>query len=1078
MNNASLQVIDHAALSGPFSPARFLYGIDDRLAVLSALGPMCHEVVENDQILWRMHNSDRLRALKSLVGEPARLNRRLRKRAPMRDDIFAQVLAECLKGTHALKIESFVPKGDPDTLGKLRDAISAVKAAQSVVGTKRLIALRKFDDDLHRATINHSEQARQKIVLPNKLCGRVAERREVLNFLRDRSIGPPLNRLDPSKPTLPRSLLIMGSPGMGKSAFLADLSQRIEKLSPKPWVVRLDFDIMTLLHGDMIAWSEEATRQLGHQIPSVGKKLSQLRRDLANSRVGSTREATLSEAEFLLEDSAEVLAQVPHKPLIILLDTIEEVVSRNMRELFETSPEATRFQVLVDWVSRLSQLNGAQPVHTIYSGRIAPPVTADRLADWFDLQLELPELEDPHAVELLGLLEPGLGQEARASLVKGLGGHPLHLIIVLKHLRSLDSKERAATIKELEDSGLGGMASKEVMQTLYSRFLDRLRIIDPGSELTSDIIKTLAHPGMLLREVTVESLSKIIAPAVDLKLSEDALKDAFRILRDQVWLVNSQPGSDVITHRADVRRVMLPMMIKDPKPEIESVLNAAIADCQAKDDAVGAGYYRALLGQTDWLDNDHSLAQPVVNRAGQDELQLLDIKIRARLKYYAPQAGELDEDERKSLPEHLRDDLIIRSDAKMVRKTGSRRPSRANQSLNTDTSVYGRLIQELQEVGSSGDAHAILNHPNLQREISTAFSEANYDAVFHLGLAAIEAIEIWPNLGRPFRRNVNFDRHWLWLLTLAAATVTIGTSLGQKLLNNRANSLHELISNHFLESTKSQGSFDSTWNDIDMLRHMLNPRPVRKIDNQQANSNLNLRPNVNAAFRGQRALVQSPIVRQASIGSSISLGVSANTISFLASEFEMLGTDNNIQKKVRFDTSSSKARSIKLVHDILEYWHRPNDKGANRIYREFVRTQRNEGAPLVPLTFIPISGERLPTKLLNRIARGQTPELHETIAGLLANEVGPEAIRNVAKVLEKKTPFWRPELAKNVEYLSANMNTPAERWNAAFEITRFADLCGQLNLLVEQMSGFSNAPRIEKTLTLLRRLDEKWTWPT
>lgn len=80
--------------------------------------------------------------------------------------------------------------------------------------------------------------------------------------------------------------------------------------------------------------------------------------------------------------------------------------------------------------------------------------------------------------------------------------------------------------------------------------------------MTADMIRALADPGLLMREITVETLQSVIALPVEVKIDNDEMaREAFEILRNQVWLVDAAPHGAFISHRKDVRRVMLPMML-------------------------------------------------------------------------------------------------------------------------------------------------------------------------------------------------------------------------------------------------------------------------------------------------------------------------------------------------------------------------------------------------------------------------------------------------------------------------------------------------------------------------------------
>ncbi len=1084
MTNAAQIAIEHAALNGHFAPRRFLYAAgDDTAQVLSALGPLCHEIVEDDKILWRMRNSDRLRVLKQLFRDKARLNQRLRKRGPKKSDTFAQVLAACLKGKTAPKIADFIVPDDPQSLHKLREALSATVVAQSVVSAKRGKSLVAFERKLRFTSSKYAERARQQAVLPSKLCGRIAERKAIFAFLNNRPVSHPITVLNPAAQTPPRSLLVLGSPGMGKSAFLADLSARLPDRSPRPWVLKFDFDQLTLLHGGSIAWTEEAMRQLSLQLRDKQDKLDDLRGRFAQRRAEEATGETLSEVEFLLDDTATILADVPHKPMVVLLDTIEEVVSRDMREDFERAPRGTVFRSLIDWVKRLSTLNGVQPVHVIYSGRIPPPIAQDLLPEWFDAELELPQLEDDAAAELLGIFDADMSHDIRTALVQSVGGHPLHLILVQKHLRNLTPSEREDVIEELQQEGLPGMESSTVMQTLYSRFLDRLRIKDRSHGLTEEMIKQLAHPGLLLRKITVETLTDVIAPAVGVDFSgAAAAQQAFRILRDQVWLVNSAPGSDFITHRPDVRRVMLPMMLGSTKPEIACVLKAAIKDRDAADDPVNAGYFRALLGETSWLKKNPELAQSVINKAGLEELEVLTPEVRGLLKFYASEVRPLSEEELSTLDDKQRDLAQFASSAEMVRKTGTRssasameRQSGSDREHYANRDMIDRLKEDIHSTGQSGDAYDILNHTFLQTEINTAFIEGDFETVLELGWHAIAQMRSLPDLSQPLAiRMSEFGEFWLWRLTLASMVMPVKEK-------GALTSLKRKISDwdYSISRTQTNNIFSASLFDFDMLLRSLDPRarPQYMLNGAERQGKVS-----NLGFKGQRLLAQSILLRSVAKDRSVTLEVSANTQSFLAPEYRQLARGDDASRSVMVDYRSARSKSAELVEDIFKHIRRGRQSGPDeltRIYRGFVRSRRIDRSNAVPLTYLPIGDVPFPRTILNRVVRGQTPELHDTVAGLLVNEIVTDSVEDLFffAPLSLPTP-WPQDALRRIQLLSNPKANSQERHDAAIELTRFADLCGLLTMLAGNMAEQSSSPRVQNVARLLRHLDHHWTWPT
>src|SRR5205814_728887 len=102
---------------------------------------------------------------------------------------------------------------------------------------------------------------------------------------------------------------------------------------------------------------------------------------------------------------------------------------------------------------------------------------------------------------------------------------------------------------------------------LYDRFLDHIRDTD---------VRSLAHPGLVLRRVTPSLVMNVLAPNCQFEGMDTAL--AARLvdrLADEVWLVKTTP--DGLWHHPRVRRAMLHMMTADPEHEeaVKAIHHAA-----------------------------------------------------------------------------------------------------------------------------------------------------------------------------------------------------------------------------------------------------------------------------------------------------------------------------------------------------------------------------------------------------------------------------------------------------------------------------------------------------------------------
>lgn len=1093
MNRLEQRVIEHAALSGNFLPSRFLYDAGDHAErALSTLAPLCYEVAVGQNIYWRMHNADRSRVLRSIMAAPGRLNQRLRKRGPLAQDFFAQVLEKCLRND-VVPTLSDLPKADPLQMSRMfREAISATIAAQTVVDTERRAELEDFEKALYRSSVKHADDVRRKIILPGKLCGRVEERQAALDFLHDTETQDLIQTLSDAAPRDAKSLLVLGAPGLGKSAFLTDLADRISQQIPSPWVLRFDFDQMTLLHGDLIAWTEEATRQLALQLPEFAPGLNTLRRTLASNRTVSYGDTDLSESDLLINGALQILSPAEQRPLVILIDTIEELVSQNVRDLFETSPTSTAFYALVEWVDRIGRLNGDLPTHAIYSGRIPPPLDPAQLGDWFTARMDLSDLSTSAAQELLNLRDPQMPDATCKALVSALGGHPLHLIIAQNHIKNLPEKERVQVVDDLNQVGLRGLPPDEVLQSLYTRFLARMRVHNPKHGVTAEMVEALAHPGLLLRKVTIPILTHVIAPSVGVDLSNpERATEAFRILRDQVWLVNAASGGQVITHRRDVRRIMLPLMVSRQRtPEVEAVFRNAISYFKETGDRESECYTRALAGEYRWALDDPELAATVFGVAGHEEVETFDIAVRAHLKHFSPSGGELSSRELAALSDELALSEASGSDTRQIRATGSSSMSadkehrvavQGNQDGGNDADprkpgrarIRRKLMDEIARLGDAGLTHEILNHRTLQQEIEIAFIEADFESVVELGWKTILAIREWPDLSRPLGLNWNFRDHWLWRLTLASLA-PVSKELDQYI----EAAIERFASSSEVKRVLKHGVLDLTASFLD-FEMLMSSRFATAYASDFPNiwssdNNVSFSQPRGANFRIQRVYAQSMLFQMHGTKNHIKLNeASIDEQTFLSQIFNIPLSSEFFQ--IALADSSDKNRDLERA--VAFFWQ--TDRLDPQLYEKIENSIFNDTK--LHRTFIAkveIMADEVRTPqdraLLNQVIRGQTPELHMCVAGLVSNHSTSPA--SIFDCIAKRAPIWPTAAQQAQAYIRQAKRGSRSGHDAALELVRFTDLCGLLTELIEHMAELPDGSAVERVAYLNRVLDTNWAW--
>jgi hypothetical protein len=261
----------------------------------------------------------------------------------------------------------------------------------------------------------------------------------------------------------------------------------------------------------------------------------------------------------------EVLARVAGR-LLVVLDTVEEAQRRGPSAMLA--------------VAELVQQLVAHPeVLVVLSGRARMPEVL-HLAD----EVELVGLAGADAIYLMvDMAEGAVDHPRAAALVDRFGTSPLTVRLVAALL---------AKTQGGDDPLFGLRAANEQLDAeLYLRILGHIK--DPT-------VRALAHPGLVLRRVTPEIIRKVLAEACEIPtdgLDEQAL---FTRLAAEPMLVD-RPERDVLVHRQDVRAVMLPQILRDPKVDATAVQLAAIAYYRDRRDPAARTeelYHRLLLGQT------------------------------------------------------------------------------------------------------------------------------------------------------------------------------------------------------------------------------------------------------------------------------------------------------------------------------------------------------------------------------------------------------------------------------------------------------------------------------------------------
>jgi hypothetical protein len=856
-DNIAREVLARAALVHKFDPLALIPKEVDpatEAKVLALIAQHATEVEYADpkhpeqvRTLWRLNPTTRRVQLARLVAEN-RLGDVLKQITPLNGDVFAGYLRDALN--EKLKPDA-VPEADRDSA-----AIAADYAAEA--RGKAGTAARQAAASLRSLLSRQVELLRSNAILRGKLIGRTVEQAAINSYI-ESGVVPEADRLpDPAKPAIVvRPYLLTGTPGAGKSALVADfvrhrrgypildevsrwlprltnsvgtlLSKAVAATSAataavgltqiKPQMLRyepvvlLDFDRQEIALGGEFEWTAEATRQLGLSRPELEKALGDMRREIRRRPTTDvdTKGATAAAAAAgdIKTGMATVFGQqgLTGATLVVVLDTFEEVLVRSSFAS-DQQIEGSLFGRLLMWADSLATLKAGETavfsaVRVLVSGREKPDLEGDRLARWFIAHRVVGELDPESAVEFLRRHDSKrnfAGDRARAA-VDAIGGHPLTLMLLELYARNLKPEEIDETIRDRKIGRI--MGSEAATQSLYSRFLHRFHHdLQLGDGVTAEMVQAVAHPGLVLREITPDLLREVVCPACGLESVDPKTAQAlFERLRGQVWLVENVPGRNAIRHRADVRRLMLPMMVGDPDDAAaservrEKMLkvhrNAAAwydAPEHANDNgALNALYHRAFLPDNSFQDAiaalspdaGASLARRVADFAGED-LRVMPLAARALLRFHSVGPLRLSNVEVDALPVSLKQKALIeRQDAsrRQVSNIQSETPVERDVPRETRTLESQEAQAPANEAPESPPApsgnlsserfYDLVNDRDLAVRVGYAFAACDFEGAANTCWKAIGELSAFPDLTAPIRFAEDPVLHWVWQGALA-----------------------------------------------------------------------------------------------------------------------------------------------------------------------------------------------------------------------------------------------------------------------------------------------------------------------
>ncbi|MFI0968251.1 AAA family ATPase [Streptomyces sp. NPDC021080] len=397
-----------------------------------------------------------------------------------------------------------------------------------------------------------------------------------------------------------RWLMIHGPGGMGKSTLVARFAlDHITRAEParKLLFVYLPFDRTDLVPQQPLTLLGEALRQLRVLLPGLegraARELEQAVRTTLNAdtRAESEQRGSKGPRSGRAHDERSlaglfsflVARALPDtdRPILLFLDT------------FEQAQHNGSFAVarLVDFLEVLQ--DACPQLRIVAAGRA--PVEDRRFTE-----LPLKGFDPATARAFLRRLLPGGGPEYEAALhtiTQTVGSDPLSLKLAADLFRRQGPRA-------LRDPALRRLVQLQIQPeerqgVLYRRILDHLENPD---------LRCIASPGLTVRRVTPDVIRRVLAAPCGLgRVDERRARVLFHQLRDEAALVADVPGQEAVVHRADVRRVMLPMLRGDAGNVVNRIHRRAVSYYarQAETDPANAAehraeelYHRLCLGQT------------------------------------------------------------------------------------------------------------------------------------------------------------------------------------------------------------------------------------------------------------------------------------------------------------------------------------------------------------------------------------------------------------------------------------------------------------------------------------------------
>lgn len=351
---------------------------------------------------------------------------------------------------------------------------------------------------------------------------------------------------------------LYGVGGAGKSTVLAKFAMDLRAAEAIEVFAFLNFDRPSLDIREPLTILREIVEQLSEQYQ--GKELLWLRSEIDDymKRFAAGRSALESIHDGggdwygMISGVAEAIRSIPGEgPFLVLIDTFERaqkfgdsVVREFWRMLSALAKEAPRLRIIA--AGRVDSTGIFQTSERL-DGLERPAIAQV-------LESICGEPLDPDLVDAVAAATEGrpLGVRLAGILFKRIGLAKLQ-----------DPQTRTDALLEVQ--------SEQAEAVLYNRIL---------GQIANPRVKQIARKGILLRLVTPNLIRKVLAPAVGLELSKadaDGVFEDYEREVDLVELGGTEWGEPMLTHRDDVRRLMLADLRDGEAEALAEIDSAAVA---------------------------------------------------------------------------------------------------------------------------------------------------------------------------------------------------------------------------------------------------------------------------------------------------------------------------------------------------------------------------------------------------------------------------------------------------------------------------------------------------------------------